>query len=182
MQTMDCAPELALADPGPADPPIELAAPASGEQSKSPKAVVFGFAATVTVGLALASWYVGARIVSGDETTPPAPAASVQKPVSAPVAPVPPAVAPAPVVQSSLAQAEWSPVTSVELYLQVAGLGARQDAGFVRSLESKGFHARIASGNADTHILIGPFSTSRQLEKAQRKLQSAGILAIETAQ
>jgi cell division protein FtsN len=166
MPTMECATELPLADSEQGDSPIQSACAATEAKAKSPKGLIFGFAATVAAGLALTSWYVGARIVSADETAP--------------------AVAPAPVIpspaQSPLAQTEWSAVPSVDLYLQVAALGARQDANFVRSLESRGFRARIASGNAGTHILIGPYSTPREMEQAQRKLESAGILAIETAE
>ncbi len=110
MSSMECATELPLADSEQGDSQIEIASPASGAKSKALKGLVFGFAVTVTAGLALASWYVSARIVSADKTAP----------------------APAPSLQRS-------------------------------------------------YILIGPFTTREQMEQAQRKLQSAGHLAIETA-
>jgi len=162
MATMECASDLPLADSEQVDSQTQIAGPATEAKSKSPKGLIFGFAFTVTAGLALASWYVGARIVAADETA----AAVVSAPVSA---------------QSPLAQTEWSALPSVDLYLQVAALGARQDANFVRSLESRGFRAHIESGKSEAHILIGPFDTPLQMEQAQRKLESAGILAIETA-
>ena len=67
------------------------------------------------------------------------------------------------------------------LYLQVAGLGPKQDAGFVRSLQTKGFRAQVQARDETARILIGPFSTHAEMEQAQRKLQSAGVLAVETA-
>jgi cell division protein FtsN len=78
------------------------------------------------------------------------------------------------------------------LFLQVASLGSRQDTSFVQWLEAKGYPARItksrtgasATGSAadqeDSRILIGPFAGPTSLKKAERKLQSAGVLAIET--
>jgi cell division protein FtsN len=62
----------------------------------------------------------------------------------------------------------------------VAGLGPIQDASFVRSLQTKGFSAQIQARDDDSLILIGPFSTRAAMEQAQRKLQSTGVLAIES--
>ncbi len=154
------------------DSPHESAARPTNAPSKPLKGLLFGFAATVTVGLALASWYVGVRIVAADElgssAAPPSQLVNV--------APAPPAVvqppATAPVAKISLA-----PPTS--LYLQVAGLGPKQDAGFLRSLHAKGFRAQVQPDNA--FILIGPFTTQAEMERAQRKLQSTGVLAVETS-
>jgi hypothetical protein len=82
-----------------------------------------------------------------------------------------------------MAEAYWYAVPPpVDLYLQVAGLGPKQDAEFVRSLQSKGFHAQIQNpDNDNARVLIGPFSTHAEMEQKQRKLQSGGILAVETA-
>ncbi len=51
----------------------------------------------------------------------------------------------------------------------------------MKSLEAKGFGARLQDGDrADSgRILIGPFSTRSEMALAQRKLQSAGVLAVE---
>jgi cell division protein FtsN len=147
--------------------------------SKPLKSLLLGFAATVTVGLALASWYVGVRIVDTDEVSPGSATAAV------PAASVPVVIPSTPPAASdeALAQAYWSTVPPADLYLQVAGIGAKQDAGFVKSLAAKGFRAQLQGGDrADNgRILIGPFSTHAEMEQAQRKLQSAGVLAVESA-
>jgi cell division septation protein DedD len=176
MTSTDCATEIAAPDipqnsaqnsaqdsqsDGPARP--------SAQASNPLKGVLFGFAATVTVGLALGSWYVGIRIVAADEVTPssrtsPAPVSPTPAP---PPAAAPPAAAPVAVPP--------------ELYLQVAALGPRQDGNFVRSLEDKGFSAQIENkDNGSARILIGPFSSRAEMEQGQRELQSAGVLAVET--
>jgi cell division septation protein DedD len=150
---------------------------ASQETSRPLRGLLFGFAATVTVGLALASWYVGVRIVSADEVGPSN--ATTSRPVSAAPA-TPQAAKPATASEASIAEAFWYTVPPTILYLQVAGLGPKQDAGFVRSLQAKGFRAQVQARDDDPRILIGPFSTHAKMEQAQRKLQSAGVLAIET--
>lgn len=82
-----------------------------------------------------------------------------------------------------MAEAYWYMVPPpVDLYLQVAGLDPKQDARFVRSLKAKGFHAQVQTLNEDDErILIGPFSSHAAMERAQDKLHSAGVLAIEAA-
>jgi cell division protein FtsN len=164
MTTTDCATEI----PAQALPPQALQGESSQDAERSPKpsppsfsseaskplrSLLWGFGATVTIGLTLATWYVGVRIVAADEVAPP-PAQAVQ--AAAPLQ---------------------------NLYLQVAGLGAQQDAGFVRSLQAKGFEAQVQGGDRadNASVLIGPFATPIDLEQAQRKLQSLGVLAIETA-
>jgi cell division septation protein DedD len=183
MVTSDCA-----TDTGLADSQIEAQRPPDGA-SKPLKGLFLGFAATVTLGLALAIWYVGVRIVAANEAVPsstpiassttsgtpgnspvPSPAQSnVQKTASAPTpAAVPPAVAAPP---------------PPDFYLQVEALGPKQDVRFVKSLQAKGLRAKILTGEKldDARILIGPFSARAAMEKAQRKLQSAGVLAVEAA-
>jgi hypothetical protein len=67
-------------------------------------------------------------------------------------------------------------------YLQVASLGPKQAEDSVRSLENEGFRARVQARDENhARILIGPFSNQAEMEQAQRKLQSAGVLAVETA-
>jgi hypothetical protein len=171
MPTTDCASE---------DLQIETSALAPGETSKPLKSLFFGFAATVTVGLALGTWYVGVRIVAADEVGPTSgPSSAIPRaPVSATPAPTAAAASPA-VSGDSMAQAYLLP--PAVLYLQVEGLGSKQDKSFVRSLQSRGFRARVQALDEDeSRILIGPFSTRPELELAQRKLQGAGVLAVET--
>jgi hypothetical protein len=127
------------------------------------RGLFFGFAVTTTIGLALASWYVGVRILAADAPAPPRAA----EPLAA--------------TQNSTAEAFRYTVPAALLFLQVAGLGPKQDARFVRSLQSDGFRAQVEAQDATARILIGPFSTRAELEQAQRKLQSAGILAVEAA-
>jgi cell division septation protein DedD len=155
------------------DSPHESVMRTSNGPSKPLKGLLFGFAATVTVGLALASWYVGVRIVAADElgsSTTPSPSQAVN------VAPAPPLVVPPPAAAPE-AKIFVAPPTS--LYLQVAGLGPKQDAAFLKSLHAKGFRAQVQQDNA--FILIGPFATQAEIEHAQRKLQSTGVLAVETS-
>jgi len=180
MPTTDCAADIA-----PPDSPSEESQDGPTQQpsqgaSRPLRGLLLGFAATVTVGLALASWYVGVRIVAADEVAPP-PAATAAPASPAPLAP-PPAAVPPTEAEDSMAEAFWYTVPPAVLYLQVAGLGPKQDSGFVRSLRSKGFSAQVDARDGNPRILIGPFSTHAGMEQAQRKLQSSGVLAVEAAQ
>jgi cell division septation protein DedD len=178
MPATECATEIALPNlprEVPQDAPPQPAS--QGAASRPLKGLLLGFAATVTVGLALASWYVGVRIVSADEVAP-SNATTTAPVIAAPVPP--PAAAPASATETSMAEAFWYTVPPTVLYLQVAALGPKQDASFVRSLQTKGFHAQVQARDEDSRILIGPFSTRAAMEQAQRKLQSTGVLAIET--
>ena len=208
MSTSQCA-----TDPGLADPQAELAPTASQGVSKpdvsKPDAskpfnrVVFGFAATITIGLALASWSVGVRIVDSNEAAPvstrvskPGPQSGAAAKISsqAPAGPSSHAPAGPSTPEAAMAEAYWYTVAPPppELYLEVAGLGPRKDSSFVKGLEAKGYRASVVRSAADrsatksaanpgnTRILIGPFAGRRALEKAERKLQSAGVLAVET--
>ncbi len=150
--------------------------------------IFFGFGGTMALGLSLAGWYVGGRILVADQTPT---AAAETAPVTAPAEPVSQPVQGLPVatanVQPEVAGASVVPkVPAVvpkgpEKFLEVAGLGARQDALFVKKLQAKGFHARIdaASGTDSRRILIGPFDDQTALDKAERKLEAQGILALE---
>jgi hypothetical protein len=191
MPTTDCATsDVALpCDPGLPDTAFAgggdtaIRPPAAQHASKPLKGLIFGFAATVTVGLALASWYVGVRIVAAGQpgSSNPAPvAATVTRPTT------PSAPGAFPVTQDPMAEAYRYSVPPIALYLQIASLGPKQDASFLRLLQSKGFRAHIQSdagtkGADDARILVGPFSTHAEMEQAQRKLQSAGVVAIESA-
>jgi septal ring-binding cell division protein DamX len=175
MPTTDCATDIALPDLPSEHPEIDDARRAL-ETSKPLKGLFFGFAVTVTIGLALASWYVGVRIVSADEittTTSAAPAVATATPAT------PPAVS---AETNSIAEAYWYTVPPAEFYLQAGTLGPKQDAAFIASLNAKGFRARMeAPGSGGARIVIGPFSTHTELELAQRKLEASGVLAVEAA-
>ncbi len=206
MTTTNCATNMALPASQREDSQDEvqpgLNSGLTSGPSKSLKGLLLWFAVTVTVGLSLASWYVGVRIVAADEVS--TPAVSVRSAAPVPSATVTPAPAPVPLpapVQAtatlrpaqpmgqptvrgaSMAEAFWYTVPPAHLYLEAAGIGPRQDAGFVRSLQAKGFHAQVQDGERtdNARILIGPFSTHAEMEQAQRKLQSAGVLAVEMA-
>lgn len=168
------------------DPPSEKA-------SKPLKGLFFGFAATVTIGLALASWYLGVRIVSIDAVTQGGAEAAKSgnaTPVSSPTAMSVPQPAPGPGATSAPPAA---------LYLQVGALGSKQDVSFVRSLEAQGFRvlleaprvsrasnagsrdSNVGAGESNARILIGPFASHTEMQQAQRKLESSGVLAVEIA-
>jgi hypothetical protein len=216
MPTTDCAtdiapPDLSGADAqSVADSHYEAPQRPSSRASKPLRGLLFGFTATVVVGLAMASWYLGVRILDAGEVAlpsaargesvnfTPVPPPAAAPPPAAPQLSAPPVASPevsavAQVVGSnpSSSRANLAPA---EIYLQVASLSPRQDAEFVRSLRAKGFRAQIGpkdvqSGDPEVQsgpkeppsILIGPYSTHTALKQAQRKLQSGGVLAIETA-
>lgn len=144
----------------------------SPEQASRPlRGIFFGFAATVTVGLILTIWYLGVRIVTAGEV--PQPSAAQSSAASAAISAGPPPSPARPV--------ELTPLSQPALFLQTAGLGPRQDAAFVRLLKTKGFQSQIQkAGGRESRIVVGPFASRGDLEKAQRKLQASGILAIET--
>ena len=163
MPTTDCA--TIPTEPQGGVPPAENLQPPLDESSKPLKSLLFGFAATVTVGLVLASWYLGVRIVAADEVSPSSTAVAPASP--SPAAPTEPAPS-------------YAPPVKVELYLQVGSLGAKRDASFVKSLRRRGFRARVQTQDAGKiRVLIGPFASEAEMEQTQTKLQSAGILATE---
>ncbi len=178
MPTTDCATDRALPNSQSEDSQSGSARLASQGASGLLRGLFYGFAITITSGLALTSWYVGVRVVAADEVAP------SNKTASGPVraAPVPLRAAAQPAVtEDSIAEAFWYNVPPAALYLHVAGLGPKQDAGFVRSLLSQGFRAQVQARDDKATILIGPFSTHVEMEQAQRKLQSSGVLAIDMA-
>ncbi len=143
--------------------------------------IFFGFGGTMALGLSLAGWYVGGRILVAEQTSPAAPETvpaltqTVSQPAQGP-----------PVAMASVRQEVAVPSVvpkAPEKFLEVAGLGAKQDAVFVKKLQAKGLHTRIeaASGTDSRRILIGPFDDQTALDKAQRKLEAQGILALERA-
>lgn len=151
MTTTDFATDGVLPNSPIEDPQNESGQPVSGGAPRRIKGLLFGFA-SVTVGLALGIWYVGVRIVSADE------------------------IGPATTTQGAFTK------DSGTLYLQMASRGSKLDENSLRSLENRGFRAQVQARDEDhARILIGPFTTHAEMEEAQRKLQSAGVLAVETA-
>lgn len=166
MASVECANESSYSLPGGESPHAS-----SDPVAKLRSRVFLGFGGSMALGLSLAGWYVGQRILVAQQTAP-VPSATaivtVAQQASAVVAPAQPTQTPA-------------SGPAPQKFLEVAGLGAKQDARFIRKLESKGLRARI-DVDAQTNIrciLIGPFSDREALETAQDKLDSLGILALE---
>lgn len=144
------------------------------------RGVYVGFATLVTIGLALAGWYVGERIlVAQAPHTGPEPLATAK---------AYPAPAPAP----SSTSASASPVTAqagqpvllplmAEYFLQATALGTPQDSKFLQQLQSRGFKAHLETTATDQTglILIGPYEGEPALRRARARLAASGILANE---
>jgi len=152
----------------------------SDPSAKLRSRVYVGFAGTVALGLSLAGWYVGGRILAAEQSSSvPSPLVTSKEivtpmPEIKPVQAIPAEVPPAP------AQEATKPAP--QLFLEVAGLGTKQDALFIKKLRAKGLSARVDAASKeedDRRILIGPFSEPQAIQKAQRKLQAQGILALE---
>ena len=71
MPTTDCATETSLPPSPTEDFQIDATEGAYEGTSKLLRGLFFGFAGTVTIGLALASWYLCVRIVAADQAAPP---------------------------------------------------------------------------------------------------------------
>jgi len=144
------------------------------------RGVYVGFATLVTVGLALAGWYVGQRILVAQ-----APHASTEPFASARVDPSPAAaLRPIPIPPITLpadtAQPILLPLT--EYYLQVTALGTAQDLKFLKQLQGRGFKAQLETTPTDQTglILIGPYADQTAVRRARARLADSGILASET--
>lgn len=147
----------------------ELPGTSSDPGAKLRSRVFVGFGSSMALGLLLAGWYVGQRILVVEQTAPASTAiAAVQQ---APAVVLPPAQ---PIKASA-------PPRVPQTFLEVAGLSAKQDARFVRKLEARGLSALIdVDPQANTRrILIGPFTNREAVEAAQDKLDTLGILALE---
>jgi len=151
------------------------------------KRVFIGFAATITIGLAVAGWYVGGRIFAAEKVH----AATIVQPVSSA-----PASAPAPVVAKpepsvaviaepvAAAPVEapapaWNTVDPQpgDLYLQLATMGPNSTNEYLKELDAKGIHPRIAPGPGENlhRLILGPYPDKAALEKEQQELESTGI-------
>ena len=163
--------------------PVDLA-------KKQAKRVFIGFAATITIGLVIAGWYVGGRIFAAEKVHA---ASAITRPVSAfPVAAVAPTIAKTfeatpveePVaVAANAGHPETAPVwnkvepQSGDLYLQLATMGPNSTNEYLQILEAKGIHPRIAPGPSENlhRLVIGPYPDKAALEQEQQELESAGI-------
>jgi cell division septation protein DedD len=154
--------------------------PANTAQQQA-KRVFIGIAATITVGLALAGWYLGGRIFETEKVH----AAAITKPIAlAPVAPAPiivksveatPVVEPVTVAPVSA----WDTVEpkTGDLYLQLATMGPNSTNEYLKTLDTKGIHPRVAPGPSESlhRLVIGPYPDKAALEKEQQELEAAGI-------
>jgi cell division septation protein DedD len=140
------------------------------------RGVFLTFLSMVLVGLGLAGWYVGQRIVAA-ETQPSAQPAAVVQPAAL--------ILPAAVVTTSQPTPSFTTETllplRVEYYLQIAALGTAEDARYLKQLQSKGYQAQFdaATSHHDGRILIGPYFDDNAMERARARLVSSGILATE---
>jgi cell division septation protein DedD len=159
--------------PNPEIPPANTA-------QKQAKRVFIGIAATITVGLALAGWYLGGRIFASEKVhaaaiTKPAAPAPVIAPVIAQTIEATPVVEPVTVAPASA----WDTVEpkSGELYLQLATMGPNSTNEYLKVLDANGIHSRVAPGPSENlhRLLIGPYPDKAALEKEQQELEAAGI-------
>lgn len=141
------------------------------------RGVYIGFATMVTIGLALAGWYVGERILVA-----PAPHTGPEPLASAKAYPTP-AAAPTGASSTPLTAQAPQPVLLplTEYYLQVTALGTSQDLKFLKQLQSRGLKARLETTPVDPtgSILIGPYADETALRHARARLAASGILANE---
>ena len=146
---------------------------------KQAKQVFIGIAATITVGLALAGWYLGGRIFPSEKVhaaaiTKPVTVAPVIAPVIAKAVEATPVVAPVTVDASVWDAVEPKPG---ELYLQLATMGPNSTNEYLKVLDAKGIHPRVAPGPSESlhRLVIGPYPDQAALEKEQQELEAAGI-------
>jgi len=170
MSTAGCATPTA-----PQDSQSEAIEKPHSQASKRLKGLLIGFAGTVTVGLALAIWYVDLRIVDASVAVP------RKTMVSAPLAAAP-KIAPA-ALPSGATPMPTPEAGKTDLYLQLPALGRHETARYLKSLHAKGFHVQTQTEaeTDSTNIVIGPFSSHSELERARRQLKSVGLLALQTA-
>lgn len=138
------------------------------------KRILIGFGATTLIGLALAGWYVGGRILAIEKVH----AAAASKPIIAVPVSASSSVDPKP-VEAPPASDAVNPQPG-EIYLQLAAMGPRTAKDYLKTLGSQGIHPRIAPSPATNvyRILIGPYPDKAALEKERHLLQSSGIEAI----
>lgn len=164
---------------------------AADPAQKRAKRVFVGFAATVVVGLAMAGWYLGGRIFAVEKVhaaamarplvATPATVPTVANPVPPPLAIAEPVVVEAQPVAEQPADAKpaWNTVNPAagELYLQLAAMGPNSTNDYLKVLDAKGIHPKVAPGPSENlhRLLIGPYPDKATLEKEQQELEVAGI-------
>jgi cell division protein FtsN len=182
--------------------------PAESEQPKSAdsraKRMFIAFAATTTIGLGLAGWYVGGRVFAAQKAVAakspvaavgsekpaepaPVPKATPAKPAEAPAAATEPKTEPqgpaVPTPEAAAPQPNRITPQEGEIYLQLAAMGPRTTDEYLKVLDGQGIHPKIAPGPTEGlyRILIGPIADKAVLEKQQQELQAAGIESIVRA-
>lgn len=170
---------IAATDPLAEPPSFETVQPSPDQGSKPMRNLLVGFAATVGIGLSLAVWYLTSRIVKADEVTPAASSRAMVSHVGEMQAAVVPSSPSA--EENSLGEAYWYTVPPpAPSYLEIASLGPKADTDFVNSLHARGFQAEIRSGRTgESRLLVGPFFSAAELERAKSKLEARGVLATE---
>ena len=134
------------------------------------KRILIGFGITTLLGLTMAGWYVGGRILAIQKVhAAPKPKTVVATPAPSPLTAVP---VPAPPVEESK--------HAGQRYLQLAALGPHSTKDYLKMLNSRGMHPIVAPGPEANlfRILIGPYPDKSALEKEQQALQTAGIEAL----
>ena len=161
--------------------------------------MLLSFAGMMTIGLLLAGWYVGERILAAQNHSGAEPQTVANQPITAPAlvkqaaafTSSSPAPAEALVPDDSATDEQPNATTdgaevvlplAAEYYLQIAALGSAQDSEYLKQLQSKGFAAHQEAGSSDGpgFIWIGPYMDKAAQQRAKSRLASAGILAIET--
>jgi hypothetical protein len=144
---------------------------------KQAKRVFIGFAATVTIGLAITGWYVGGRIYAGDKVHAEAPA--IAEPVAAPLIAETIAVTVETNKPSDIPPPAWNTVDPQpgELYLQLATMGPNSTNEYLKTLDAIGIHPRVAPGPSENlhRLLMGPYQDKTAFEKQQHELEAAAI-------
>ncbi len=64
-----------------------------------------------------------------------------------------------------------------DLYLQLATMGPNSTNDYLKTLDARGIHPRIAPGPSENlhRLVIGPYPDKAALEKEQQELEAAGI-------
>jgi cell division septation protein DedD len=176
--------------------------PDSPEQPDSPEhkkqVPLVWIAATLSIGLLIAAFYLGARIVAARRGSKPTAQITVTAPhpviaqpaatlvVAEPAVPMvvtPQAeVKPPPVTEKTSANAEKDTVSLItpqpgERYIQVGALNENATRIFVQHLRSENLAPQVAAGPKPEllRVLIGPFDNLEALNERKAQLESEGL-------
>jgi len=137
------------------------------------KQLFVGFAGTITFGLFLSGWYVSSRVLLAGK--PPA-VVHVELPlppaaVEATVTPEPVPSRPVPVSVKHIQPRDG------DRFLQLAAMGPHATEDYLKLLAAKGISPLIGPGPSEDieRILLGPYTNSAELKKAQSALEGQGI-------